>query len=396
MLTKQENDRLTQVNPGTPVGELLRHYWHPVAVASELEGKGRYGPPKTKRPKILGEDLVLFRDDQGRYGLLGDRCPHRGVSLSYGFVEDGGIRCPYHGYLFDVTGKCLEQPDEPADSTEKRLAKHKAYPVQKLAGLLFAYLGPSPAPLLPRWSVLVRKDGKRKITVHPVLDCNWLNAQENSVDPVHTRWLHARVAKLRGLPGGEYYSRPIAKLEFEEVRGPIWAGILKKRAYGGDQAEQEIGHPLLFPNMLLAPQGPALTLHWRVPIDDTHTQIFWIDFTPSEDGREVEQPEDPPVEYATYKDESGDFHMESFPSQDAMAWETQGARGEYRLTENLGAIDQGIKMFRRMLLEQIEVVKNGGEPIGLIRDPEKNEIIDFTLSTGQSRFARSEQKAHAA
>ncbi|HTM10081.1 MAG TPA: Rieske 2Fe-2S domain-containing protein [Verrucomicrobiae bacterium] len=385
MLTREENILLTSVGAGTPVGELLRRYWQPVAPAAELHGLGRYGLPKSKRLKILDEDLILFRDDQGHYGLLGDRCPHRGASLSYGFVEDGGIRCPYHGYLFDSGGRCLEQPDELPDSKARRIAKHKAYRVEKLAGLLFAYMGPSPAPLLPRWNVLVRQDGRRKIVVHPVLNCNWLNAQENSVDPVHTRWLHAHIAELKGLPGGAYYSRPITKLEFEEVRSAQWAGIIKRRSYGGSSPEDEVGHPLIFPNMLLAPQRQNWTFHWRVPIDDTHTQIFWLEFSPSHNGHE--STDEPDVEYPDFKDESGEFNLKSFPSQDAMAWETQGERGEYRLTENLGAIDRGIEMFRKMLFEQIEVVKKGGEPIGLVRDRAKNEIIEFQLSTGQAHFA---------
>ena len=259
---------------------------------------------------------------------------------------------------------------------------------------MFTYMGPAEKkPLLPRWDVLVREDGTRQIGVHQVLNSNWLNAQENSVDPAHTRWLHARVAALKGSPHGGYYARPITKLEFEEVRGPVWAGFVKKRTYGGEQPEQEAGHPLIFPNMLLAPQGTALALHWRVPIDDTHTQIIWFEFTPSVDGKRGKQSEDPPAEYLSYTTD-GEFHLDTFPSQDAMAWETQGARGEYRTYEHLGWIDSGIELYRKMLLEQIEVVKKGGEPIGLIRDKEKNRIIEFKeLSTGQSRVAREEKAA---
>ncbi len=298
MFSQEENEIPTRVGPGTPVGELLRRYWHPVALAADLEGKGRYGLPKTKFVKALDEELCLFRDDKGRYGLIRNNCPHRGASLAYGFVEDGGIRCPYHGYRFDVEGNCTELPDDPEGETKKHGLRTKAYPVERLAGLLFAYMGPAEKkPLLPRWDVLVREDGTKKIGVHQVLNSNWLNAQENSVDPAHTRWVHARVAKLKGSPHGGYYSRPIIKLEFEEVRGPLWAGIVKKRTYGGEQPEQETGHPLLFPNMLLAPQGMSLALHWRLPMDDTHTQIIQFEFTPSQDGKKVKQLGDPPAEY---------------------------------------------------------------------------------------------------
>ncbi len=113
MFSEKQNEMLTKVGPGTPVGELLRRYWHPVAVAADLVGKGRYGLPKTKFVKVLDEGLCLFRDNKGEYGLIRDNCPHRGASLAYGFVEDGGIRCPYHGYRFDVEGKCTDLPDDP-------------------------------------------------------------------------------------------------------------------------------------------------------------------------------------------------------------------------------------------------------------------------------------------
>ena len=150
----------------------------------------------------------------------------------------------------------------------------------------------------------------RKIIVLPVHKCNWLQTIENSVDPVHTYFLHGHQLKVRGLPGGEYYYRPIAKVEFEEVRGPVWAGVIKKRIYEGEDPEAESGHPLLFPNMLYAPQGPDLAIHWRVPIDDIHTYVVWVTFRPSEDGRKVKQPEDPPAEYLpSMMTDEGEYEM---------------------------------------------------------------------------------------
>ena len=135
--------------------------------------------------RLLGEDLVLFRDDKGRAGLLGLYCTHRGTSLEFGHVEDGGLRCCYHGWLYDVSGKILETPGEPADSTFYQRVRHPAYKVQELAGIVFAYLGPDPAPLLPRWDVLVWEHGKRWIVKESVIECNWLQPMENSVDPSH-------------------------------------------------------------------------------------------------------------------------------------------------------------------------------------------------------------------
>ena len=154
MLTPEENEMLTRVGPGTPAGELLRRYWHPVAIAAELPEDN-----PVKFVRILGEDLVLFQTTTGELGLLDDRCSHRGTSLSYGRVEGRGIACAYHGWLYDIRGNCLEVPGEPADSDFCRSVKHKAYPVRKLAGLYWAYLGPEPAPALPKYDVWARTDG---------------------------------------------------------------------------------------------------------------------------------------------------------------------------------------------------------------------------------------------
>jgi len=210
MLSKEENERLTQVGPGTPGGELLRRYWQPIAIASELTAE----QPK-KRVKVLGEELVVFRDAQGNYGCLAEHCAHRGVSLYYGFVEDCGLRCAYHGWKYSTTdGRCLEQPFEPSGSSYKDRVRQRAYPVQKLAGMLFAYMGPAPAPLLPRWDVLVREDGVRKIQTQAPLRCNWLQAQENTADTVHTYYLHGHMMKLQGINRRGYFYRPIVKYEW--------------------------------------------------------------------------------------------------------------------------------------------------------------------------------------
>lgn len=157
MLTKEENEMLTRVGPGTPAGELLRRYWFPVGVAHELTPEN-----PTQVVRILGETLVLFLDTEGRVGLLNDRCPHRGASLSYGRVEARGVACPYHGWLFDTKGNCLETPAEPCESQFHRTVKQKAYPVQKLCGLYWTYMGPDPVPLIPNFDVWFRNDGHRR------------------------------------------------------------------------------------------------------------------------------------------------------------------------------------------------------------------------------------------
>src|SRR5712692_5788883 len=183
-LTEEENRKLTQVGPGTPGGEFLRRYWHPVAGLHELTDEA-----PTPHVRLLGEDLVLFRDKSGRVGLLADHCSHRGASLLYGRVEERGIACAYHGWLYDTQGNCLETPAEPADSKFYLTVKAKAYPVQKLGGFYWTYMGPLPAPALTKYDVLARADGHRTITVFPNLDCNWFAAAENAVDPWHLQIL---------------------------------------------------------------------------------------------------------------------------------------------------------------------------------------------------------------
>src|SRR5256712_1561246 len=154
MLSAEDNELLTRVGPGTPGGELLRRYWQPAGMLPELTDEN-----PTKFVRLLGEDLVLFRDKSGRVGLIGDHCPHRGASLLYGRVEERGIACAYHGWLYDVEGNCLETPAEPADSNLHLTVKHKAYPVQQFMGMYWAYLGPLPAPVIPHFDVWVRTDG---------------------------------------------------------------------------------------------------------------------------------------------------------------------------------------------------------------------------------------------
>src|SRR5437764_453586 len=171
MLTAEENALLTEIGPGTPAGDLMRRYWYPVATAGELSDE-----QPTKFVRLLGEDLVLFKDKSGNVGLIQDHCVHRGASLLYGRVEERGIACAYHGWLYDTAGSCLETPAEPAGSMFHLTVKAAAYPVQKFVGLYWAYLGPLPAPVLPRYDVWVRADGVQKIDVYPQLDCNWFQA----------------------------------------------------------------------------------------------------------------------------------------------------------------------------------------------------------------------------
>jgi 5,5'-dehydrodivanillate O-demethylase oxygenase subunit len=369
MLSQAENDLLTLVGPGQPAGELLRRYWMPVGFAAELTDE-----QPTKFVRLLGENLVLFRDKRGNIGLLADRCAHRGASLCYGRVEERGISCAYHGWLYDTGGAILETPPERNDAI-MRTVKQVSYPVRRFLGMYWAYLGPLPAPEIPRYDVWVRKDGRRKIMVHPRLDCNWFQAMENSVDPAHLQILHqehiGRGAKPVNTTRG--FTDDVASFEFRIA--PY--GIIKHREYINGKTDE---HPLIFPNILR--QGAATQL--RVPEDDTHTQHIHIVFTPTPDGSLVEDEGDPPVEYVKPHKYPADklhpearFTLDSVIGQDHMAWETQGPIAD-RTTEHLSYSDRGVHMLRKLTMEQIQRVQDGLDPMGVVRDPTQ-EMIDTNL-----------------
>jgi 5,5'-dehydrodivanillate O-demethylase oxygenase subunit len=400
-VTFEDNERMSRLGPGTPCGELMRRYWHPVIPAAELTPERR-----KKRIRLLGEDLVIFMDEDGSYGCVAEKCAHRGCSLYYGFLEDGGIRCPYHGWLYDKEGKCLEQPFEPAQSMMKHVVRQGAYPVQRMAGLLFVYMGPLRAPLLPRYDVFAREDGTRLIEVQPVIETNILQAQENSLDPTHVYYLHGRQLVEKGVRKTNNY-RPIAGFDFERI--PY--GIRKKRTYAGDGHEtyQEPGHPGVFPS-ILRHHGEGrnganpfdgtmpIDMHLRIPIDDTHTQVIWLGFTPSPDGSITDpRTEEPELVYvkSLMTEDGSEFHVETYPSQDSMAWVTQGGIAD-RTAEHLGAGDRGIAMWRQLLREQIDIVAEGGDPINVFR--EEHDVIEFSparVKVGDHYVPRDSEEARA-
>ena len=385
MLTREENEMLTRVGPGTPAGELLRRYWLPVGVAQELSEDN-----PTQLVRILGETLVLFRDRKGRVGLLDDRCPHRGASLSYGRVEERGLSCPYHGWLFNTKGDCVECPAEPTDSKFCLTVKQKSYPVQRLVGLYWAYLGPAPAPTIANFDIWFRRDGRRKIFVQPQLDCNWFQAMENSMDPAHLQILHQETAgrgrridnTTRGL------TDDVAEFDFYEVS----YGLMKRRVYRNGMIDE---HPVLFPNVLR--QGNVGQI--RVPMDDTHTKVYFVRFYPTERGEIVEN-DDPAVEYIKpYKNPPDALHpyarfrMDAVQAQDHMAWETQGPICD-RTRERLGTSDRGIVMLREVMMREMKKVAQGKDPMGVIRDPARNPMIDTHLmqsiaQIGENRAPRA-------
>jgi 5,5'-dehydrodivanillate O-demethylase len=384
MLTQEQNERLTRVGPGTPTGELLRRYWQPVAAAAELTEE-----KPIKAVRALGEDLVVYRTTAGAYGLVAEQCPHRRASLAYGRVDGEGIRCPYHGWKFDADGRCLETPAEPRDSTLKHAVRQPAYPVERLGGLLFAYLGPPPAPALPRWDVLAWEHGRRWVQRHSVIGCNWLQCMENSVDPSHLYWLHGRTAHLAPRVG-----------QYEERHDftVFGHGIMKRRTSAGEEGARVDQHPLLFPNILRhvlkSRQTGAIVhnLQYRLPVDDTHTQVFMVLFSPDA-GAHAPAEADTAFEFVAMRDEDGGYRLDQVLAQDVMAWETQGPVAN-RAAEHLGGADRGVHIFRTLVAEQIETVAEGGTPLGIESADSGGAVIE--LEVINERIGLGEPQTEAA
>jgi 5,5'-dehydrodivanillate O-demethylase oxygenase subunit len=380
MLTAEENERLTRVGPGTPMGDFLRRYWFPVGTVGEMESRW------TKRVRLLGEDLVLYRNRTGSFGLIGEACPHRRASLAYGIPTAEGIRCPYHGWQFNEAGRCIEQPNEPEGSNFKEKVWTAGYPVQALSGLLFAYLGPQPAPLIPRYDGLIAEGAIRMVGT-ATIDCNWLQIMENSADPVHTEWLHGKLYEFTcekdniKIPMGRHHS----KIGFDEFD----YGLIKRRTMEGQDEnvpDWRIGHPLVFPNILgvsvgYSVPGGAWTcyeLQFRVPIDDTTTQHYWFNAytAPPHWAMPPELVDNVPLYDVKARDAEGNYLMTYIHGQDVLAWETQGKIASREL-EHLGTTDRGVTIYRRMLLREMSRLQKGEDPMCVIRDAEKNASIDL-------------------
>ena len=361
-----ETDRyavLTRVGPGTPMGGYMRHFWQPVAAVDELTDE-------PKRVRILGEDLVLFKSRSGAYGLVQERCPHRSASLACGMIEDKHIRCSYHGWKFDLEGQCVETPAERPESKLKERVKISGYPVQECGGLLWAWLGKKPAPLLPRFEYLVGEDFDRDMTIS-AMPCNWLQIAENNMDPHHVEFLHLMytnyVLEKQGRPPVQM--RHHAKVDYDLFEH----GIVKRRLWEGDSEDSEewrIGHPVIWPGTLVVtyPNG-VLQAQIRVPQDDTNTIIYWYNARPRAAGQAPKV--GVPVSENPFRDVEGKFYRDNLNGQDMMVMLTQGVIAD-RSLETLGESDRGVVLYRRVLLDQIDRIARGEEPMGVVRDEAAN------------------------
>ena len=368
MLSEIENQLLTQVGPGTPMGELLRRYWMPVAATADLDDN------PVKPVRLMGENLVLYRNGRGTYGLLARQCPHRRADLSYGLIEERGLRCNYHGWLFDEAGRCLEQPFEETSRPEanfKDRVHTRAYRVESKAGLIWAYLGPEPAPLCPTWEPFTWDNGFVQIVFSDV-PCNWLQCQENSIDPVHFEWLHSNWALALK---GEHRRAPThLKIGFDEFE----YGFVYRRVMEGGSEQDElwsIGRTCLWPNCLFTGDH----FEWRVPVDDENTlSVGWFFNAVPEANRPFKQ-ERIPFWYAPIKEkETGRWISSHVMNQDFVAWVGQGQSSD-RWNENLATSDRGVILMRQRLLDDLKVVEDGGEPKALVRDDALNRCVTLPI-----------------
>ena len=361
-LARQE--RLTRVGPGTPMGNYMRRFWHPVAAAVELRDAA------VIPVQLLGERLALFRSEDGGLGLVAERCPHRGASLACAMTEGATIRCAYHGWQFDKTGQCVDTPSEPKTSKLKDRIAIAGYPVQEMAGLVWAYLGPKPAPLLPRWEHMVRDGWQSDIGVSR-LPCNWLQVAENTLDPLHIEYLHMKYtnwARAR-LGLSQTTVRHHARVGYDLFE----YGIIKRRIWEGDtEASEEwsIGHPQLFPGTAVVPYNDKwVQFQIRVPLDDTNTLYYWLNCREREPGDPVRT--ESPLWENPWQTPEGKYMPEVLNAQDMMVMITQGPITDHS-AENLGESDRGVALYRKTLLEQVDLVEAGKDPLGVVRDPAKN------------------------
>jgi 5,5'-dehydrodivanillate O-demethylase oxygenase subunit len=398
MLTVEQNERLTRVGPGTPLGNLMRKYWQPIAPVAVLDEN------PVKKVTILGEELVLYRDLSGTIGLIQPRCAHRLVHLEFGIPDEHGIRCPYHGWCYDQTGQCTDTPLEPEGSRLKNNVNIGGYPVQELGGLVFAYLGPEPAPLLPRWDFLVLPNAIRQIGI-TIVPCNWLQCHENSADPYHNTYCHGYFFKYalerRGLMDTRAADSNVHRA-FTSIRGTDGHdGIVFERdRYGfkkglkfsvanGAKSDRVQWFPYnIFPFYSGAiGNGLRSQINMRVPMDDTHTyHISYVVYH----AEGVEAPEQNPVPYyvAPIFDEEGEPILDYVLSQDIACWYSQGTITD-RSRETLGTTDIAIIQFRNIIEEQITAVEEGRDPINVFRDAaEMGDSIDVGGRLGNSQQGR--------
>ena len=356
----KEDEELTHVGPGTPCGEYFRRFWQPVTFSEDLEDL-----PVAIR--ILGEDLVVFRDRSGEVGVLELHCSHRGTSLEFGLISEKGIRCCYHGWLYDVDGKILETPGEPADSTLNDRLCHGAYPAIEYGGLAFAYLGPpDKKPVFPIYDSYQMPGCRIVAGVKHIMPCNWLQIEENQMDPIHVVFLHTTVSGLQGI-----FTTEIAELpELDFMETPIGMVCIATRRVG-DNVWVRMNDGMV-PNIHQIPTSGQDGSHqitfsrphfirWSVPVDDTRT--LEISFTHIYEDQET-PPHRPGV--GTWEGEGRSYEERQRRPGDYDAQMSQRPIAVHAL-EHLASTDRGVSMLRNLARQGIRAVQNGNDPRGVVR-----------------------------
>jgi nitrite reductase/ring-hydroxylating ferredoxin subunit len=361
------NKLLTEVRPGTPCGELMRRYWQPIATSAEVQDMPR-------KVRVLGEELVLFRDRKGRAGLLYPRCMHRGTSLYYGRIEEAGIRCCYHGWLFDVEGRCLDQPCEPDGGRHRDAARQPWYPIEERYGLVFAYLGPpEKKPVLPRYDNLEDMGADEMLWSHvggfgatgdytlSIVPYSWLQMNDNIMDPFHVQVLHSTFS---GIQFHQKFAL-MPKVDFFAADHGVCYSAIRELEDG-----QEVDRisSWLMPNIMSVPDiqfraGASSNVAWVVPVDDSSYVMAMV--------MKLPKGSDGPSLRINGKlwGEMTEAERQRFPGD----FEAQSGQGPVSLhsEEHLVTSDRGVMMQRKILEKQIEVVAAGGDPLGVNFDAAK-------------------------
>ena len=387
MLSRDENEILTRVGASTPMGELMRRYWIPALLSEEIPVPDC--PPV--RVRLLGEDLVAFRDSQGKVGLLGEHCAHRGTSLFFGRNEECGLRCVYHGWKYDVDGNVLDTPAEPATSDFKKKLRHVAYPCKEVASMIFTYMGPAEKqPLIPgyEWFTLAEE---QVCPVKSYLECNYLQGIEGDFDSSHTSFLHNNNIK-----NAERLKRDGAPtLDAEETSYGMRA--ISIRIVGTGQFYVRTS-PYMMPSFSIVPGPPTAKFEeddirgfrFWVPIDDQTTWLYILNmrkrpFTDEErkslrswigaDYRRIRNLGNNYLQNRELQRTASYTGIEAFnpAEQDGCATESMGAIWN-RSKEHLGYSDKTIIALRKMLLRAVSDVAEGKEPPHIIRDPQHNDF----------------------
>jgi len=386
MISAEQNDLITRVGPAAPAGALLRRYWQPVALSEELSG------PRPLRPiQLMGQHFVLFRDEAGKAALLDRDCPHRGADLAFGRLEDGGLRCAFHGWLFDASGQCLETPAEPAGSKLCSRIRQGAYPVVEKSGVVFAYIGEGEPPAFPDFDCFVAPDS-HTFAFKGLWECNWLQALEVGMDPAHASFLHrfyededtaeSYGKQFRGASADSEMAITRVLREYDRPDivvqpAPYGMKLTTLRKLSGEQTHVRVTN-VVFPQAFVIPMSAEMTIsQWHVPVDDTHCYWYAIftSFTGPVDKQQMREQRLKTIElplYTSRKNKRNDYGYsveeqlrqtytgmgEDINVHDQWACESMGPIQD-RTREHLGTTDKGIVAFRRMLVKAIEATQAG-------------------------------------